>query len=76
MGFSLFFLIFFYHSVITQMQAVVTVYYHCIVFLLPFNGDSMFQNACMVYKHAVVAAFRIYAQRGEVAAKRGGWSLH
>ena len=28
----------------------------------------------MVYKHAIVAAFRIYAQRGEVAAKRGGWS--
>ena len=28
----------------------------------------------MVYKHAVVAAFRIYAQRGEVVAKRGGWS--
>ena len=25
----------------------------------------------MVYKHAVVAAFRIYAQRGKVAAKRG-----
>ena len=29
----------------------------------------------MVYKHAVadVAAIRIYAQRGEDAAKRGGW---
>ena len=27
----------------------------------------------MVYKHAVVAAFHIYAQRGEDAAKRGGW---
>ena len=27
----------------------------------------------MVYKHAVVAAFRIYAQCGEDAAKRGGW---
>ena len=25
----------------------------------------------MVYKHAVVAAFDIYAQRGEDAAKRG-----
>ena len=25
--------------------------------------------------HAVVAAFRIYAQRGKVAARRGGWSL-
>ena len=25
----------------------------------------------MVYKHAVVASFGIYAQRGEVAAKRG-----
>ena len=30
---------------------------------------SFFQNACMVYKHAVVAAFSIYAQHGEVAAK-------
>ena len=29
----------------------------------------------MVYKHAVVAAFCIYPQRGEFAAKRGGWSL-
>ena len=27
----------------------------------------------MVYKHAVVAAFRIYVQRGEDAFKRGGW---
>ena len=35
----------------------------------------LFQNACMVYKPAVVAAFRIYAQCGEVASKRGGWSL-
>ena len=29
----------------------------------------------MVYKHAVVAAFCIYAQHGEDAAKRGGWKL-
>ena len=27
----------------------------------------------MVYKHAVVAAFLIYAQRGEDAAKWGDW---
>ena len=27
----------------------------------------------MVYKHAVVAAFLIYAQRGEDASKREGW---
>ena len=27
----------------------------------------------MVYKHAVVAAFRINAQRVEDASKRGGW---
>ena len=26
--------------------------------------------ACMDYKHAVAAAFHIYAQRGEVVAKR------
>ena len=32
-------------------------------------------SKCMVYKHAVVAAFCIYAQHGEVAAKRGGLSL-
>ena len=36
------------------------------------NFNLTFQNACMVYKHAVVAAFCIYAQRGEVAAKKGG----
>ena len=29
----------------------------------------------MVYKHAVVAAFHIYAQRGKDVAKRGGWRL-
>ena len=29
----------------------------------------------MVYKHAVVTAFHFYAQRGEDAAKRVGWSL-
>ena len=34
---------------------------------------QLFQNACMVYKHAVVAAFRIYPQRSEDAAKREGW---
>ena len=34
---------------------------------------KLFQNAGMVYKHAVVAAFRIYAQLGEDAAKRGVW---
>ena len=34
---------------------------------------KLFQNACMVYKHAVVAAFNIYAQRGEDAAEKGGW---
>ena len=27
----------------------------------------------MVYKHALVSAFCIYAQRGEDAAKSGGW---
>ena len=30
----------------------------------------------MVYKHAVVAAFCIYAQRGEDAAKREGHVLN
>ena len=39
---------------------------------------ELFQNACMVYKHAVVAAFRIYAQRDEDAAKGevGGCALN
>ena len=32
---------------------------------------QLFPNACMVYKHAVDAAFHIYAQRGEDVAKRG-----
>ena len=30
-------------------------------------------SKCMVYKHAVVAEFHIYAQGCEDAAKRGGW---
>ena len=29
------------HSVTTQTQAVVTIYYNCILILLPFNGNSM-----------------------------------
>ena len=29
----------------------------------------------MVYKHAVIAAFCVYDQHGEDAAKRGGWRL-
>ena len=29
-----------FHSVTTNMQAVVTIYYHCIIFLLPFNGNK------------------------------------
>ena len=35
----------------------------------------LFENACMVYRHAVVTAFHIYTQHGEDAAKRGGWRL-
>ena len=27
----------------------------------------------MVYKHAVVAAFYVYAQRGEDTSEKGGW---
>ena len=42
---------------------------------LATGGFKFFKNACIVYKHAVVAAFRIYAQRGKVVAKRGFWSL-
>ena len=34
---------------------------------------KLFQNAGMVNKHAVVAAFPIYAQLGEYAVKRGVW---
>ena len=40
------------------------------------TGEFKFKfikNACMVYKRAVVAAFGIYAQLGEDAAKREVW---
>ena len=30
-----------FHFVTKQTQAVVTIYYHCILFLLPFHGNSM-----------------------------------
>ena len=33
-----------FHSVTTQTHAVVTIYYHCIVFFLPLNGNSMFNG--------------------------------
>ena len=42
-----------------------------LVFWLLVVSAKLFQNACMVYKHAVVAVFHIYAQRGEDVAKRG-----
>ena len=38
--------------------------------VLSFNYFKMY--AWSVYKHAVVSLFRIYAQSGEDAAKRGG----
>ena len=38
-----------------------------------FNYFKMY--AWSVFKHAVVAAFCIYAQHGEDASKRGGWRL-
>ena len=31
-----------FHSVTTQTQAEVTIYYHYIIFLLPFNGNGMY----------------------------------
>ena len=40
-GFFFFFRETHFHSFTTQTQAVVTIYYHCIVFLLPFNGNSI-----------------------------------
>ena len=36
-----------------------------------FNYFKMY--AWSIYKHAVVAAFCIYAHSGEDATKRGGW---
>ena len=50
-----------------------------LVFWLLVTGGFKFNYfktyAWSVYKHAIVAAFRIYDQRGEDAAKRGGWRL-
>ena len=45
-----------------------------LVIVSSFNYFKMHANA-MVYKHTFVAAFHIYAQIGEVDAKRGGWNL-
>ena len=45
-----------------------------VFWLLVVSSIKYFKmNAWSVYKHAVVAAFGIYAQHGEDAAKRGGW---
>ena len=46
---------------------------HCPTASFLATGGSNFPNACMVYKHAVAAAFHIYAQGDEVPAKRVGW---
>ena len=64
-------------SPVARKQAVRHLCVRQLVFwlLVVSSFNYFFQNAYMVYKHAVVAAFRIYAQCGEVAAKRGGWSL-
>ena len=34
-----------FHSVTAQMQSVVTIYYHCIILLFPFNGNSVFNGS-------------------------------
>ena len=37
--------------------------------LLVVSSFNYFQNPCMVYRHAVITAFRIYTQHSEDAAK-------
>ena len=37
------------------MQAVLTIYYHCILFLLPFNGNSM--SASKLTENAIILRY-------------------
>ena len=48
-----------FHSVITKMQAVVTINYQCIIFLLPFNGNSMCNGlfASKLTENAVIVRY-------------------
>ena len=47
---------------------------HLVFWLLVVSNFNYFKMyAWSVYKNAVVAAFCIYAEHGEDAAKRGGW---
>ena len=45
--------------------------FFCLLVVSSFNYIKIY--ALSVYKHAVLAAFRIYGQRGEDVAKKGGW---
>ena len=47
-----------------------------VFWLLVVSSFFLFPNACMVYKHAVVAAFHIYAQRGEDLLKGEVGAVH
>ena len=48
-----------FHSVTTKTQAVVTIYYYCIIFSLPFNGNSMCNGliASKLTENAVILRF-------------------
>ena len=44
-----------------------------VFWLLVVSSFDHFKCMQMVYRHTAVAAFHIYAQSGEDAAKREGW---
>ena len=72
-----------FHSVTTQTQTVVTIYYHGIIFLLPFNGGSMCNSsfASKLKENAVILCchFSLILLEGEVTypyCQGPAWTLY
>ena len=65
-----------FHSVTTKTQAVVTIYHHCIIFLLPFNGKSMCTGlfASKLTENAVILRYNFSLSDSLLCYFRGGRS--
>ena len=58
------------YSVTTQTQVVVTIYFHCIVLLLPFNGDSMCNSRASVRRTYAIYYVQKSAAYTEITHQR------
>ena len=59
-----------FHSVTTQTQAVVTIYYHCMVLLLPSNADRVLTG---ILKTGFIESIpgKSWSQNGKIGVRPG-----